>query len=293
MTPRKFGDTTVSAVVEHRGNFMSPLAMYPDATEEAVESHRPWMERDGLYDPVEKMCILSFHSYLIRTAHHTILIDTCVGEDKERPARPNWHRQKWPWMDNLRAQGVAPEEVDFVMCTHLHPDHVGWNTQLRNGQWVPTFPNAKYLFAKSEFDYWHALAGDEDNPRRQAFIDSVLPIAEAKKAVMVENDHEIEVGIWLEPTPGHTPGHVAVHLEHGGSRGLFTGDMMHHALQVPECQWSSVFCSDAELSRATRTAVLERCADSDVIVLPQHFPNSSAGRVVGKGGKMIFEFLGD
>lgn len=293
MKPKTFGDTTVSTVLEHCGNFMNPLDMFPDATMDVVNSHLPWMERDGLYDKAAESCILSFHSFLIRTARHTILIDTCVGEDKERPNRPNWHRQKWPWMDNLQSQGVQPEDVDFVMCTHLHPDHVGWNTQLRNGDWVPTFPNAKYLFAKTEFDYWNDLAKDPDNPRRQAFVDSVLPIAEAKKAVMVEADHEIETGLWLEPTPGHTPGHVALHLEHGDSHALFTGDMMHHALQVPEAQWSSNFCSDRDMSAKTRTAVLERSAGSDVILLPQHFPNATAGRVVDQGGRMMFEFLDD
>ena len=290
MKTKTFGDVTVDAVLEHCGPFMSPLEMYPDATPEMVAHHRPWLDADGLYDAGTETCILSFHSFLIRTRHHTILIDTCVGEDKERPNRPNWHRQKWPWMDNLKAHGVQPEEIDFVMCTHLHPDHVGWNTQLRDGSWVPTFPNAKYLFAKSEYEYWSSQP-KEGNPRWFAFADSVLPIMEAKKAVLVDHDHEIESGLWLEPTPGHTPGHVALNLESGGQRALFTGDMMHHALQVPECQWSSIFCSDGDQSRETRTRVLERCADSDVIVMPQHFPNETAGRVVDRGGKMMFDFL--
>lgn len=290
MTPRQFGDTEVSIVLEHCGPFMKPADMYPDATAEAVSAHREWMDPRGLFDPQTETCILSFHSFLIRTPHHTILVDTCVGEDKERPNRPNWHRKKWPWMANLKAQGVEPEEVDFVLCTHLHPDHVGWNTQLRDGRWVPTFPNARYLFAKSEYEFW-ASQPKENNPRRPAFDDSVLPIMEANRAVLVEHDHEIEDGVWLEPTPGHTPGHVAIHLEHGGAHGLFTGDMMHHALQVPEAHWSSVFCSDPDLSRETRTRVLERCADSDVIVMPQHFAHTTAGRVVGKNGRMMFRFL--
>lgn len=292
MKNKTFGDIDVRLVLEHVGPFLNPLEMYPDATQEIIDGYRPWMDANGLYDETTETCILSFHSFLIRTPRYTILVDTCVGEDKHRTGRPGWHMAKWPWMDNLNAHGVAAEEIDFVMCTHLHPDHVGWNTKLDDGRWVPTFPNAKYLFAKDEYAFWESQPVEESS-RSLAFRDSVLPIVEAGRAVMVDHDHEIDTGLWLEPTPGHTPGHVCLNLESQGTKALFTGDMMHHALQVPEPQWSSIFCSDKALSAKTRTAVLERVADTDVIVLPQHFPNSTAGRVVGRDGKMMFDFLDD
>ena len=153
MTTLKIGDVTIGGVLEWQGVYRDPLELYPDATRDAVDAHRGWLEPHSI-DPQTGNVIMAFRSYVVRTERLTILIDACVGNDKERPVRPNWHRQQWPWMDNLRAQGVTPEDIDIVMCTHLHTDHVGWNTQLVDGRWVPTFPNANYLFHKIEYDYW-------------------------------------------------------------------------------------------------------------------------------------------
>jgi len=181
----------------------------------------------------------------------------------------------------------------MVMCTHLHTDHVGWNTQLVDGRWVPTFPNANYLFHKIEYDYWEK---EHQNQAwaRDAFIDSVLPVIEAGQATMVNGDHEIDTGLWLEHTPGHTPGAVCLHLEHGGDHGIFCGDMMHHPLQVPEAQWSSMFCEDPVLSRETRTAFVDRHAETDTMILPAHFGDVGGGHIIGGGpdGKPIFKFAG-
>ncbi len=288
MKTRIFGDIRVDSVIEHVGPFADPLEMYPDATREAVDRHRPWMEPHH-YHAESGTCVMAFQSYLIRTGRHTILVDTCVGENKQRH-RPGWTDARWPWMDNLKAHGVQPEEIDFVMCTHLHPDHVGWNTQLRDGRWVPSFPNAKYLFSEGEYAHWLAeyRAG---NPRGAAFEDSVLPVMEAGRASLVTDDFEIETGLHFLPTPGHTPHHVALRLESGGRTAIFSGDLMHHPLQVPERQWSTMFCSDAEASRATRTKFVEDNADRDVVILPAHFAGESAGRVVDRRGTLMFEFL--
>ena len=288
MKTLEFGNTTVSLILEHRGPFMNPLDLYPEATAEAVEGHREWVHAQGLIDPASGQCIFSFHSFLVRTIHHTILIDTCVGEDKERPGRPHWNRRKWPWMNNLTAQGVTPADVDIVLCTHLHPDHVGWNTRLDNGRWVPTFPNARYVFGRTEYEHWSSRPKEN---RHAAYDDSVLPIVDAGRADLVDGDYEIEKGLWFEPAPGHTPGHMAIRLEQGGRRGLFTGDAVHHALQVSEPGWSTVFCADAAQSRETRTRLLESSADSDIVIMPQHFPNSTAGRVVSRGGRMTYAFI--
>ena len=284
----RIGSAAVDGVLEWAGSYRDPLEMYPDATREAVERHRGWLEPDSL-DPESGALVMAFQSYLLRTDRLTILIDTCVGNDKNRPLRPNWHRRNWPWMDNLRACGVTPEEIDVVLCTHLHTDHVGWNTRLKDGRWTPTFPNARYLFHEKEYAYWQREYRDQEW-LRDAFEDSVLPVVEAGRAVMVAGDHEIDHGLFLEPAPGHTPGAVCLHLKDGGQHAVFCGDLMHHPLQVPEAQWSSIFCTDPDLSRRTRMAFVDRFAETDSMVLPAHFVGG--GRIVGGGpdDKPTFRF---
>ena len=166
------GHCEISSVEESTVPFRTLPEMYPDATEEMVEKHLSWMAPDYM-DAETRMMLFSFKSYVIRTGRLTILLDACVGNHKDRPGRPNWHQQNWPYMANLAAVGVRPEEIDIIMCTHLHVDHVGWNTQLKDGRWVPTFPNARYVFAKAEYDHWQKMLGtsevDED-----MFLSAVL-----------------------------------------------------------------------------------------------------------------------
>ena len=157
-----------------------------------VERHRHWLEPVCLAPETGKM-IFAFQSYLVRTGRYTILIDACVGEDKERPHFPNWHRKKWPWLASLKAAGATPEDIDFVFCTHLHVDHVGWNTRLENGRWVPTFPNATYLFGDTEYRHWETAHKEIDH-MHSVFVDSVLPVVEAGQVTFVDKDFEIETG---------------------------------------------------------------------------------------------------
>ena len=177
------------------------------------------------------------------------------------------------------------------MCTHLHTDHVGWNTRLQDGSWVPTFPNANYVFHKIEYNFWEEEHQAQEWAR-DAFQDSVLPVVESGKALLVAGDHEIDNGVWLEHTPGHTPGAVCLHVEKGGDHGVFCGDLMHHPLQVPESQWSTIFCEDPDLSRETRMAFVERYAETDTMVLPCHFAGNGGGHIVrgGPEGKLKFNF---
>jgi glyoxylase-like metal-dependent hydrolase (beta-lactamase superfamily II) len=179
------------------------------------------------------------------------------------------------------------------MCTHLHIDHVGWNTKLQNGRWVPTFPNANYLFHSKEYEYWEQEHKNKEWARGP-FIDSVLPVVEAGRATMVAGDHEIDAGLWLEHTPGHTPGAVCLHVEDSGEHGIFCGDLMHHPLQVPEPQWSSIFCEDPHQSRETRMAFVDKHAETETMVLPAHFGGVGGGHIVGGGpdGKPKFRFGG-
>ena len=283
------GHCEISSVEESTVPFRTLPEMYPDATEEMVEKHLSWMAPDYM-DAETRMMLFSFKSYVIRTGRLTILVDACVGNHKDRPGRPNWHQQNWPYMANLAAVGVRPEEIDIVMCTHLHIDHVGWNTQLKDGRWVPTFPNARYVFAKAEYDHWQKMLGTSE-VGDNVFNDSVLPVVEASRADLVAMDHEIDHGIVLEPTPGHTPGHVALHLNSAGDDAVFTGDLFHHPVQVREPQLSSYVCSDQDLSRQSRYDFLNRYADSGTLICPAHFTGTEVGHMKSDGDGWRFEFV--
>jgi glyoxylase-like metal-dependent hydrolase (beta-lactamase superfamily II) len=213
----------------------------------------------------------------VRTPRHTILVDTCVGNGKPRPARPFWHmRQGDAWERGLAAAGVRVEDIDFVMCTHLHVDHVGWNTRLRDGRWVPTFPNARYLFGEKEFAHWSAEHAKAANPVME---DSVLPIVEAGRADLVRTDAALDDHVRLVPTPGHTPDHYSVELGRGSTAAVLTGDLIHSPLQAryPEMSMFSDF--DRAQAAGTRRRFLECHCDTGTLVCTAHFPSPSAGRV--------------
>jgi len=276
------GNISISRVVETEGPFLQPQQLLPDSTAEVIESHKHWLAPHFLAP--DGMFVMSIHTYVLQTKHHTILVDTCIGNDKERSLFPAWSRMQGPYLQNLeQLAGVKPEQVDYVLCTHLHVDHVGWNTRLVDGRWVPTFPKAKYLFARKEWEYWKGEYEAGRDAGDGAIADSVLPIVEAGKAVLVEGDHAIDDEVWLDPTPGHTPGHVCVHVKSGGKEAIMTGDMMHHPVQCAEPQWSSGFCTDPEQSRQTRRAFLDRYADSGVTILAAHFASPTAGHIVPAG----------
>ena len=252
MKPQRIGAFTVSRVMEFEGPIFAPDFLFPDADAATIRANADWL-MPSFIDPDSGRLIMSFHSYVVRTPRHTIVVDTCLGNDKHRPAREFWHMRRGSYLQDLAAMGVAPEQVDFVMCTHLHVDHVGWNTRLVDGRWVPTFPNARYVFARTELAHWQdAAASDPGEPvNHGSYQDSVLPVGEAGQAVLVENDHQIEDGIWLEGAPGHTPGNVMVRLRSGGDDAVLTGDTIQHPVQLARPDWSSRFCDDLDLSRQT------------------------------------------
>ncbi len=202
-----------------------------------------------------------------------IAVDTCVGNDKER-SNPGWAHQHLPFLDDMTAAGFAPDSVDVVVCTHLHVDHVGWNTMLVDGRWVPTFPNARYVLAAPEFEYWQAttMGGDD------VFGDSVAPIAAAGLADLVPIDHRLDGAVRFDPTTGHTPGHVSVVIESAGERAVITGDMIHTPLQIAEVDRSSAFDYDQIAAADTRRSFLERYAD-DTLVIGTHWGGMGAGRI--------------
>ena len=277
------GQFEISRVIESEGPFLEVQSFIPDADQAVVEANRDWL-MPRFIEPASNKIILNIQSYILRTPRHTILVDTCVGNDKPRPGRPMFDHLSLPYLADLAAAGIRPEEVDFVLCTHLHVDHAGWNTQLINGRWVPTFPNAKYIFARTEYEFWERrhLDGSE-GPVPNVYDDSILPVMQAGQAVLVDADHQIDDGLWFEPAPGHTPGNVVVNLQSQGATGVLTGDVMHHPLQLIRPEWSSRACEDPVQSAATRRALIERYADTDTLIAPAHFASPTMGHIISKG----------
>jgi glyoxylase-like metal-dependent hydrolase (beta-lactamase superfamily II) len=213
----------------------------------------------------------------VKTPHHTILVDSCIGNDKPRPLRPKWNMKTDDvYIRALAAAGFSVTDIDFVMCTHLHVDHVGWNTRLENSRWVPTFPNARYVFDKQEFDYWTEQHAKAAVP---AFGDSVLPVVEANKAEIVGNDYAIGDHTRILPTPGHTPGHVAFTFGRGKDDAVFCGDLMHTPLQTRYPELSVKFDVDQAQAAVTRRAFLERYCDTETLCCTAHFPSPSTGKI--------------
>lgn len=289
----KLGEFEIIRVVESEAPFLPLDTFLPDADPEVVAAHRDWLF-PRFVEPGSNRIIIAIQSYVLRTPRKTILVDTCVGNDKPRPGRPMFDHLNTTWLADLAAAGVQPEEVDVVLCTHLHVDHVGWNTRLIDGRWVPTFPNAKYIFARKEHDFWEQRHRDgSEGPVPNVYEDSVLPVMQAGQAVLVEMDHEIDEGVWFEPAPGHTAGNVVLNLRSQGRTAVLSGDVMHHPVQLIRPDWSSRACEDPVQSAATRRALLERIADTDTLIAPAHFPAPSIGHVRSRGEAFDYRFLGE
>jgi glyoxylase-like metal-dependent hydrolase (beta-lactamase superfamily II) len=274
------GDLTIHRIIEQDAAFLPPLDMLPGLTPELLAENRPWMREAGAID-ADDVLILCFQSYIVRTPHHTILVDSCIGNDKPRPLRPKWNmKTDDSYMRALAAAGFSVCDIDFVMCTHLHTDHVGWNTRLEAGRWVPTFPNARYVFARSEFDYW---TEQHAKTKVAPFGDSVLPIVEAGKAEIVGDDFAIGDHMRILPTPGHTPGHAAICFGRGKDTAVVSGDLMHSPLQARYPELSAKFDVDQAQAAVTRRRFLERYCDSDTLCCTAHFPSPSAGKIRRRG----------
>ncbi|MBR0719852.1 MBL fold metallo-hydrolase [Bradyrhizobium liaoningense] len=278
------GDLTIQRVIEQETTFLPALELLPGLSPEVLAENRAWMQAAKALDDQDTL-ILCFQSYVVRTPHHTILVDSCIGNDKPRPLRPKWNmKTDDTYLSGLAAAGVSVDDIDFVMCTHLHVDHVGWNTRLQNGRWVPTFPKARYVFAKTEFDYW-----TEQNAKAPVppFVDSVLPVVEARRHEVVTNDHQIGDHVRILPTPGHTPGHVAFTFGRGKDDAVFSGDLMHSPIQTLYPEMSVKFDVDQAQAAKTRRSFLERYCDTDTLCCTAHFPSPSVGKIRRKGNGFV------
>lgn len=274
MSTWTLGTVTVTRIEEQLGMASFPPDEYfTDFDRDILERHLGWLVPNH-YVPEHDALVTSVHSWLIRTPRHTILLDCCAGNRKDRPWWPRFHQLDTPFLERLHAAGTRPEDIDIVLCTHLHADHIGWNTELRDGRWVPTFQNARYLFSREENDFWDPRKNTElaeDPARKIAYRDSVLPVLEAGQAQLVDGLHAIDDTLLVEPAPGHTPGHVLLKLAADGARGVFCGDVLHHPLQVYAPHWNSQFCLLPAQARSTRRRMLEDCAERGALLFPTHF----------------------
>jgi glyoxylase-like metal-dependent hydrolase (beta-lactamase superfamily II) len=280
MTIFSVGKATVVRIEETYQPVYSPKELFPEFTDAVFAEHKHWLAPHH-YDMATAKVKLSVHSWLLQIGKQKILIDACCGNHKSRPLRPWWNMLDTPYLDRLAAAGARPDEVDLVMCTHLHHDHVGWNTQLRDGKWVPTFPNARYVFSKPDVDYFQTMDLDPKTAPAEfgTFRECVLPIVEAGRADLITGPHRLNDHIEIVPAPGHSPGHVVFRLESGGEHAAFTGDVFHHLLQVYYPHWNFPKNSDAEQARASRRMVIEQCAQNGALVLPGHVGTPFAGRI--------------
>ncbi len=228
-------------------------------------------------------------AFLIRSEDKNILIDTCIGNDKPRNDVPEWSNLQSNFLLNLNELGISETDVDIVACTHLHMDHVGWNTKYENNSWVPTFPKAKYLFSKDEYTYWQSKPENEIDDDHAAFDDSVTPILEAGLAELINDNHSIDKNVSFIPTPGHTPSHMSVKIESKGESAIISGDFLHHPCQIAHPDWSTDADTKPEQGIITRKRILEELVDKDTHLIGSHFASPVIGKVKKKNGRMYLK----
>ena len=274
------GDVKIRRVVEmetvSKGTFV-----LPDATLENIQ-RQSWLQPH--FAEASGRVRMSIHALVLETGSRRIVVDTCLGNDKPR-MNPPWNMLQTSFLTDLEKAGFPRASITDVLCTHLHVDHVGWNTMLAAGRWVPTFSQARYLIGRKEWAHWSVAT---DQFTRDPIDDSVRPVVDAGLAQMVEDNHRITDEVWLEPTPGHTPGHFSVRISSRGHDAVITGDLMHHPVQCAHPEWNCGFDSVPEQARATRRAFLERYADRPVMVFGTHFATPSAGHIVRDGAVWRF-----
>jgi glyoxylase-like metal-dependent hydrolase (beta-lactamase superfamily II) len=272
----EIGGVKITRIVEletlSKGTFV-----LPDATLENVKRDSELL-MPHFADANGKMR-MSVHALVLESQGRRIVVDTCIGNDKLRGA-PAWNMLHTSFLADLEQAGFPRESIDYVLCTHLHVDHVGWNTMMVDGRWIPTFPHARYLIGRKEWEHWSV---DQSKFVKDPIDDSVRPVIEAGLAEFVEPDHKLTDEVWLESTPGHTPGHFSVRISSGGHDAVITGDLMHHPIQFLHPEWNCGADSIPEMARTTRRAFIERYANRDILVFGTHFATPSAGHIVTQG----------
>jgi glyoxylase-like metal-dependent hydrolase (beta-lactamase superfamily II) len=274
------GDVRITQIVELTTASIG-AHLLPQATPErmnAIDWLLPFIDMQG-------RIVLSMNCLVIETPDRCIVVDTCIGNDKVR-TYPRWNKMHSAFLDDFVAAGFPLDGVDTVLCTHMHVDHVGWNTRLVNEKWVPTFSSARYLFAQDEWEHWSR----EPQAYGPVIEDSVQPIFDAGLATLVDGQHRVCTEVQLEPTPGHTPGHVSVHITSRGEEAVITGDMIHHPCQIAHPGWSTSADVDEFRAAATRKHFLETYTDRPVLIIGTHFAAPSAGRIVRDGDAFRLDY---
>ena len=275
----KIGDVEVARIVEVNAFEDDMTMLLANGTPEFVQQF-PWLV-PYFATPAGKM-LISFQCFALRSGDKRVMIDTCIGADRQREY-PVFCNLQTSFLEDLTAAGFASQTINTVLCTHLHFDHVGWNTRKVDGRWVPTFPQARYLFGKREYQHWQHLRATGGYHNVEHLNDSIDPIVEAKLAEFIDPDYRLTDEVWLEPTPGHTPGHVSVHIRSKGEEAIITGDMMHHPIQLAVPDKLANFDMDKEQGAKTRRAFVERYADKKVMIIGSHFCDPSSGWIVRDG----------
>ena len=287
----EIGDVTITSILEWESDLGVP-GLIPLATPEAVKAI-DWLRPDFATDKGDLK--MSLQAFVVETPRLRVMVDTCIGNDKDLPVTPMWHQMQTSFLSDLTAAGFPPDSINAVLCTHLHADHVGWNTRLVDGKWIPTFPNARYLFGRTEHAHLLELVSRGsgsvmDKINANVLNDSVRPIVAAGLAELVDTDHRLCPEISFVPTPGHTPGHVSVLITSKGQEALITGDFVHHPCQVAHPHWNSVADEDKEQSIATRKRVFSQMAGTPSIIIGSHWTGATGGTLArnGEGFRLIY-----
>jgi glyoxylase-like metal-dependent hydrolase (beta-lactamase superfamily II) len=275
----KVGKVKITKIVELETTGSTRFIL-PLASNEEIRK-LPWLIPD--FATEEGRIKMSIHALVVETPLRRIVVDTGLGNDKQGRSVPAWNSRTTPFLETMTAAGFPPDSIDTVLCTHLHVDHVGWNTRLEGGKWLPTFARARYVFGRTEYEHWRDHS--EEPAHAAVFNDSVKPIVDAGKAELVESNHRLSEEITLIPTPGHSPGHISVHLRSDGDEGLLSGDVAHHPCQMAHLDWSSTADSDPVQSAATRRELFARFADRPTLVIGGHY---NAGRIRRDGDAFKF-----
>ncbi|MGH6776691.1 MAG: MBL fold metallo-hydrolase [Bradyrhizobium sp.] len=268
----RVGKVRITKVVE-LATVGSTRFILPQASHEEIQK-LPWLIPH--FATEEGRLKMTIHSLVVETPTRRIVVDTGLGNDKEGRNVPTWNHRNGPFLETLSQAGFPSDSIDTVMCTHLHVDHVGWNTRLVDGQWVPTFAKARYVFGRAEYEHWRDHSDAPDHAA--VFNDSVKPIVDAGKAELVASDARLTEEITLIPTPGHSPGHLSLHIVSDGEEALLSGDVAHHPCQMAHLDWSSTVDSDPAESAATRRQLFSRFADRPILVIGGHFDAGQIGR---------------
>lgn len=270
----RVGDVTITKVTELTSSTLGRHIL-PDATEAALRAI-DWI--DPFVDDDYRM-VMSFHSLIVETSDRTIMVDTCIGNGKVR-TYPKWNLMQTSFLSDLQEAGFEPNGFDTVLCTHMHVDHVGWNTFEKDGRWLPTFQNARYLYAEDEWQHWRAENEEEFGP---VIEDSVQPIFDQGLAVLVDSTHQVCEEVQLFPTPGHTPGHVSIKVSSRGEEAVITGDVFHHPCQIAHPAWCATADEHQVAAMNTRKEFLSNFSDQPVLCIGTHFAGPTAGRLVRDG----------